>query len=67
MAFAIFSIMAQASLRTSLDEEVADEILSAKSLPITRVTSGKSKANFKKQVKFPVKRNPCHLHRRQLS
>ena len=45
--------MAQASVRASLDEEAAemlfseDEISSAKSLPITRVTPGK-KANFKK-------------------
>ena len=56
--------MAQASERASLDEEAAmmlfleDEILSAKSLPITLVTSGKSKTNFKKPCKVSSKTAP---------
>ena len=56
--------MAQASVRAPLDEEAAmmlfleDEILSAKSLPITLVTSCKSKTNFKKPDKVSSKTAP---------
>ena len=59
-----FSILAQSLVGASFDEEAAemliskDEILSAKSLPITQVTSGKSKANFKKTGKVSSKTAP---------